>query len=336
MWNLILSLFFVLSSVAVSEAKTLEVYFVDVEGGQATLVVSPSGESLLVDTGWSGFNGRDAERIVAAAKSAGLKKLDYLVVTHYHRDHVGGVPELAERIPIVNFVDHGPSVETGQNAVELSESYRQIRDKGRHIVVKPGDKIPIEGLDVEILSAAGELISAPSAETDSNNPLCAEEHREQDDPGENAKSVGMMIRYGKFRLLDLGDLSWNGELDMACPVHRPGTADVFLTTHHGTRMSCPSALVHPLRPRVAIMNNGARKGGAPEVWRAIRGSPGLEDIWQLHFSVEGGDENNAPQEFNANLDEQCKGYALKLSADSDGTFTITNARNGLSKTYISR
>ncbi|MBI1941145.1 MAG: MBL fold metallo-hydrolase, partial [Acidobacteria bacterium] len=200
----------------------------------------------------------------------------------------------------------------------------------------PGDKIPIEGLDVEILSAAGKLIPAPSADTGFNNPLCAEEQRAEDDPGENAQSVGMMIRFGKFRLLDLGDLSWNGELDMACPVHRLDTVDVFLTTHHGTRMSCPMALVHPLRPRVTIMNNGAKKGGAPEVWRAIRGSPGLEDIWQLHFSVEGSDENNAPREFIANLDEQCEGFGLKLSAGSDGSFTITNARNGRSGTYKPR
>lgn len=325
-----------LSLAATCAAKTFDVYFIDVEGGQATLMVSPSGESLLVDTGWSGFNGRDADRIVAAAKSAGLKKLDYLVVTHYHRDHVGGVTEMAERIPIVNFVDHGPSVETSKNATDLFEAYRKVRGRGRHIVVKPGDEIPIRGLDVQILSAAGELISTPLAGAGSTNPLCAESRRGDEDPGENAKSVGMMIRFGEFRLLDLGDLSWNGELDLACPVHRLGTVDVFLTTHHGARMSCPNALVHPLRPRVAIMNNGARKGGAPEVWQAVHSSPGLEDIWQLHFSVAGGDENNAPKGLIANLHEECTGHGLKLSADSDGTFTVVNTRTGLTKTYKAR
>jgi len=312
------------------------VYFIDVEGGQATLMVSPSGESLLVDAGWPDFEGRDAERIAAAAKSAGLKKIDYLVVTHYHRDHVGGVPELAERIPVGTFVDLGPSVETSQAAKDLFEAYRKVRAKGRHILAKPGDRIPVKGLDVEILSAAGELISAPLARAGSPNPLCAEAQRGNDDPGENGQSIGMMIRYGKFRLLDLGDLSWNRELDLACPGHRLGTVDVYLTTHHASEMSGPAAMVHALHPQVAVMNNGARKGGAPDVWRVLRSSPGLEDIWQLHFSVEGGDGNNAPPQFIANVEENCKGYGLKLSVDSDGSFTVTNARNGLSKTYPPR
>jgi competence protein ComEC len=166
--------------------------------------------------------------------------------------------------------------------------------------------------------------------------LCAEAQRADDDPGENGQSIGMMIRFGKFRLLDLGDLSWNGELDLACPNNLLGTVDVYLTTHHASETSGPAAMVHPLHPRVAIMNNGARKGGAPDVWRTLRKSPGLGDIWQLHYSVEGGESNNAPPQFIANLEENCKGYGLKLSVGSDGSFTVTNARNGLSKTYPPR
>ena len=331
-----LSLLFLLCFATTCAARSFDVYFIDVEGGQATLMVSPSGESLLVDTGWSGFEGRDAERIAAAAKSAGVKKIDFLVVTHYHRDHVGGLPELAERIPIGTFVDHGPGVDTSQAAKDLFEAYQKVRANGRHIVAKPGDKIPIQGLDVQILSAAGKVISAPLAGAGSPNSLCTEAQRGKDDPGENGQSIGMMIRFGEFRLLDLGDLSWNGELDLACPNHRLGTVDVYLTTHHASEMSGPAALVHPLRPRVAIMNNGAKKGGAPDVWRALRKSPGLEDIWQLHYSVEGGDGNNAPSPLVANVEENCKGYGLKLSVDSDGSFTVTNARNGLSRTYTSR
>jgi competence protein ComEC len=298
--------------------------------------VSPSGESMLVDTGWNGFQGRDAERILAAAKSASLKKIDYLVITHYHRDHVGGVPELAEKIPIKTFVDHGPSVDTGQEGKNLLEAYQKVRAGGRHILAKPGGRIPIKGLDVEILSAAGKLITAPLGGAGAPNPLCAEARRADDDLGENGQSIGMMIRYGTFRLLDLGDLSWNGELDLACPNNLLGTVDVYLTTHHASETSGPAAMVHGLHPRVAIMNNGARKGGAPDVWQTLRKSPGLGDIWQLHYSVEGGESNNAPPQFIANLEENCKGYGLKLSVGSDGSFTVTNARNGLSKTYPSR
>jgi competence protein ComEC len=329
-------LLFLLCFSAPSAARNFDVYFIDVEGGQATLMVSPSGESLLVDTGWSDFEGRDADRIMAAAKSAGLKKIDYLVVTHYHRDHVGGVPELAEKIPIAIFVDHGPSVDTSQEGKNLVEAYRKVRAGGRHILAKPGDKIPLKGLDIEILSSAGKLISAPLPGAGSPNPLCAKAQRVEDDLGENGQSIGMMIRYGKFRLLDLGDLSWNGELDLACPKNLLGTADVYLTTHHASATSGPAAMVHALHPRVAIMNNGARKGGAPDVWQALRKSPGLQDIWQLHYSVAGGDANNAPPQFIANVEENCKGYGLKLSVNPDGSFTVTNGRNGLSKTYTSR
>src|SRR3990172_5686545 len=183
-----------------SAARTLDIYFIDVEGGQATLLVAPSGESLLVDTGWPGFQGRDAERIVAAARAAGVKQIDYLLVTHCHRDHVGGAVDLAARMPIINFVDHGPSVETDESAKELFAAYRQVRDQGRHILVKPGDKIPIKGLDIEVLTAAGREIAKPLSGAGQKNPGCSAADRQEDDPSENARSVGILIRYGKFRL----------------------------------------------------------------------------------------------------------------------------------------
>jgi hypothetical protein len=148
--------------------------------------------------------------------------------------------------------------------------------------------------------------------------------------------VGILIRYGKFCMIDLGDLTWNKELELACPVNRVGQVDVYLVTHHGLALSGPAAIVHALRPRVAIMNNGARKGGAPEAWQAVRTSPGLEDIWQLHYAVETGKQNNAPEQFIANLDEQCQGFAIKLAADANGSFAVTNARNGFKKRYNPR
>jgi len=309
------------------------VYFIDVEGGQATLFVSPSGESLLVDTGFPGFGGRDADRIVSAAKLAGVKQIDFLVITHYHLDHVGGVPQLAARIPIRTYVDHGPSVESGPQADQLVAAYRSVRDKGEHLLAKPGDLIPIRGIEVQVLTAAGKEISRPLPGAGATNPLCAEAKRKSADPSENAQSVGMLITYGKFRMIDLGDLTWNKELGLACPANKIGTIDVYLSTHHGLDLSGAPPLVHALHPLVAIMDNGAKKGGAPEAWQTMRSSPGLEDIWQLHYALQAGQASNAPEAFIANLEENCKGNWIELTAEPDGQFTVTNGRNGMTKAY---
>ena len=314
-------------------ARNMEVFFIDVEGGQATLFVSPAGESMLVDTGWTGFNNRDALRIAAAAKQAGVKKIDYLVITHYHADHVGGVAHLASRMPIHTFVDHGPTGETGKQPEQLYGAYMEAVRAGKHLVVKPGDTIPIKGIQVKVLTANGEEISVPLEGAGKPNDYCAGFQAKAEDKSENARSLGTLISFGKFRILDLGDLTWNKEHELACPNNKIGTVDVYLTTHHGMNISGPAALVHALHPRVAIMNNGARKGGTPEAWQTIRKSPGLEDIWQVHFAVAGGKENNAPDTFIANIDENCEGRYLRLSVQPDGTFTVTNSRNNYSKTY---
>ncbi|HTS27376.1 MAG TPA: MBL fold metallo-hydrolase [Bryobacteraceae bacterium] len=314
-------------------AKNLEVYSIDVEGGQATLMVSPTGESLLVDTGWAGYNRRDADRILAAAKSAGVKKIDYLVITHYHADHVGGVPQLAEKIPIRNFVDHGPSVETGKDAEVLFNAYSAFRDKGTHLLVKPGDTIPIKGLDVKVLSSAGDVIGAPLAGAGQPNPECASFEKHEVDSTENAQSVGILVSYGDFRMIDLGDLTWNKEFDLVCPSNKIGPVDVYIVSHHGMNMSGSPQLVHALHPRLALMNNGARKGGAPEIWQTIHDSPGLQDIWQLHFAVAGGKEHNSSDTVIANIDEICEGKWLRLTAEKDGTITMYNSRNKYERTY---
>lgn len=325
-------LFFLLSGPA-RAARTLQVYFIDVEGGQATLFVSPSGGSMLVDTGWPDAGGRDADRIVSVAQLAGLKQIDYLVITHYHMDHVGGVPQLAARIPIRTFVDHGPSVEHGAEADQLVAAYRSVREKGRHILAKPGVRIPIQGITVQVLTAAGVEISSPLPGAGAPNPLCAGAKRKDPDPSENAQSIGMLITYGKFRMIDLGDLTWNKELGLACPDNKIGTVDVYLGTHHGMDLSGAPPLVHALRPLVAIMDNGAKKGGSVEAWQTVHSSPGLQDIWQLHYALEAGKSNNAPDAFIANLEENCHGNWIKVSADSDGHFTVTNGRNGKMKAY---
>ncbi len=314
-------------------AKNLEVYSIDVEGGQATLIVSPSGESMLVDTGWAGHNRRDANRILSAAKMAGVKKIDYLVITHFHADHVGGVPQLAEKIPIRNFVDHGGNTESGKDAEVLFNAYAAFRDKGTHLQVKPGDTIPIKGLDVRVLSSGGDIISAPLPGGGQPNPECSSFEKHEVDTSENARSVGILISYGDFRMIDLGDLTWNKEYDLVCPANKVGPVDVYLVSHHGMNMSGSPQFVHALHPRVAIMNNGARKGGSPEIWQTIHDTPGLLDLWQLHFAVPGGKEHNSPDTVIANIDEICEGKWLRLTAMHDGSFTVYNSRNKYERTY---
>jgi competence protein ComEC len=314
-------------------AKPLQIHLVDVEGGQATLFVLPTGESLLVDTGFPGNNGRDADRIAAAASKAGVTRIDTLVVTHYHADHVGGVPALAQRLPIARFVDHGPSVETGDQPAALFNGYAAVRAKGEHVVAKPGESLRVGDLEVRFLSAAGAVIARPLDGAGAPNPLCANYTPKDPDPTENAQSVGMLISYGRFRMLDLGDLTWNKEHDLACPNNLVGTVDLYLTTHHGMNISGLPALVHALRPRVAIMNNGARKGGTAEAWTGVRTSPDLTDLWQLHYATASDAAHNAPEQFIANIDETT-GHEISVSVVRDtGAFVVTNARNNYSKSY---
>ena len=314
-------------------AKSLDIYFIDVEGGQATLFVSPRGESLLVDTGWPGFNGRDADRIVTIAKAAGLHKLDYVLITHYHADHVGGVTQLAERIKIGEFVDHGPNQEDAAGTRDQYAAYQKLLVHNRHIVLKPGERLPFKDMNVEALTSAGEHIAAPLAGAGLPNPLCATELKPPDDVTENQRSLGTLITFGKFRLIDLGDLTKNKELELFCPTNSVGPVDVYLTTHHGLFQSNARAAVHALRPRVAVMNNGPHKGGSPEAWKIVHESPGLEDLWQLHYALDAGLDNNVADPFIANPGENCQGAYIKISARSNGSFTVLNSRNGYSKSY---
>lgn len=324
---------FGLASVALLPAKPLEIYFIDVEGGQSTLIVSPSGQSLLIDAGWRGFDGRDAERIVEAAKAAKVKNIDYLLITHYHRDHVGGVPQLANRLKIQKFVDHGPNMEDTKVVKEDYSDYVKTFQHGEHVVLKPRDTIPIKDLKVDVLTAAGEVVKSPLLGAGQPNPFCAASPARQDDPTENARSLGVLVTFGSFRFLDLGDLTWNKELALMCPNNPIGTVDVYLTSHHGLNQSGSPALVKAVHPRVAIMNNGARKGGNPDAWQIVKDSPGLEDLWQLHFAMDGGKEHNVADSFIANVDEHCQGSYLKLTAESNGTFTVYNSRNKFQKAY---
>jgi competence protein ComEC len=314
--------------------KTLDIYFVDAEGGQATLVVSPSGESMLIDAGYPGFEGRDADRIVAAAKRAGITRIDYLVVTHYHRDHVGGVPQIAAKLPIGTFVDYGANREGG-SAAEVYAAYEPVRAKGRHLQPKPGDTLPIKGFTARVAASGGELVKTALARQAAPNAICAQFKPRDPDPTENARSLGLVLEYGQFRMLDLGDLTWNKEHELVCPANLLGTVDVYLTTHHGLSSSGPAVVVHAVSPRVVVMNNGATKGGTSEALQIIRSSPGLEDVWQLHYAKNASATENSTEALIANLDESTANW-IKLSADADGTFVVTNGRNGHTKTYRAR
>ena len=321
------------AAVSAAESKSLQIFFIDVEGGQATLLVTPSGQSLLIDTGWPGFNGRDAGRIVAAAKAAGVDRIDYVVITHFHRDHVGGVTQLASQIKIGTFVDHGPNMEDAAAPREDFAAYEKVAANSKRLIVKPGDQIPMKDINVQVLTAAGEHITARLSGAGQANPLCASEAEAAVDSTENARSLGTLITFGKFRFLDLGDLTKRKERDLACPNNLIGAVDLYLTTHHGVNQSNARVIVDAVHPRVSIMNNGAHKGGSADAWETIHNSPGLQDLWQLHYAMGSDKAHNVSEMFIANLEENCEGKYIKVTAETNGTFTVFNSRNNFKKTY---
>jgi len=315
-------------------AKTLDVYDIDVEGGKSVLIVSPSGESMLYDVGWPGFNGRDADRIVTAAKAAGVSRIDYLVISHYDIDHLGDVPLLVSKLPAIHIVDHGP-MEAAKPPSDQYRAYAAVRDKLDHIVVKPGDRIPIKGVDVFVVTAGRQHIEKPLKGAGAPNRLCAANPPKPELPSdvEDNMSIGLLFTFGKFRMLDLADLESAYDYKLMCPNNPIGSVDVYQVSIHGQDKGVAPVLAQALDARVALMGNGPRKGGAPLTWETLRGAAGLEDIWQVHYSLAGGPEHNPPADFIANLEGADEAHWLKLSAQSSGTFTVTNSRNGFSKTY---
>ena len=317
--------------------KSLQIYCIDVEGGQATLFVTPKGESLLIDTGWDGFAGRDADRIVAAAKDAGIIKVDYVLITHYHSDHVGGVTQLAARIPIGTFIDHGENRET-DNAPTMTgwNAYQKLLAAGKYkrISVKPGDKLPIQGAEFIIVNGGGKVLDKPLSGAGAQNENCKPTQQPAADHTENEFSLGLVMNFGNLRLADLGDLPWAKEVELMCPVNKLGRADIYIATHHGFNGSGSPELVHGIHPRVAIMENGAKKGGSPSAWDIIHTGPGqLVRLYQLHWSEEGGAAHNSAPEFLANLDGPDTGNYFKITARTDGSFDILNSRTSKTDSY---
>ena len=359
-----------------SPAPALDIYYVDTEGGQATLFRSPSGETLLVDTGNAGE--RDLNRILGVLTEAGVTRLDHLFLTHYHGDHYGSLLNIAKRIPVMRFYDHGENIEKREAFTAFRTAYEEI-SRGKRTSVRPGDRIQMAGLDIRVVASNGEVLKTNLPGGGGSNAACQAYRPRQEVVDDNHQSAGFVMAYGRFRTIDLGDLMWSKEFDLMCPANRIGTVDLYLTSHHGLAQSGGPVLVHALAPRVAIMNNGPRKGGAVEALQVLAQSPGLQDTWQLHWSHFGGIEHNAPGAFIANIDEMdtvvgvltalaappatggggatgqqagagrrgggggpapaaahTPAHWIKVSARQDGSFTVTNTRNGFSKTYAPR
>jgi len=328
-----------------AQTGVLDIYFIDTEGGQATLFKSPSGETLLIDTGFAGLDtpnpdkepGRDAARIADVAKIAGVKQIDTLLATHFHGDHASGVTHLTAALPVRVFVDHGPAVQEvlpmRQKVGAYSEFWAAAFAKGQHRVVAPGDTIAMKELDVTVVQALGTSIERPGEV----NPHCQGVEQRQGGNPEDTASVGVVVQYGRFRYANFGDLPWNMELQLLCPTNRVGTLDVYEAARHGGE---PSPAAYAMAPRVVVYGNGARKGGGPVPLRAFRGSPGLEDIWQRHKNIPGGAEGNPADEFSANLQDTDQtshpAHYLKVTAQDDGSFSVYNSRTNRTKAYGAR
>jgi competence protein ComEC len=369
-WIICLFAFVLLVAFSAAQPRnTLDIYLIDVEGGNATLFVSPSGQSLLMDSGNVNGAARDAGRIADAAKDAGLTEIDHLLTTHWHGDHYGGMSELVSRIPVKDFMDHGPNAKwpgigADLNGVKFAqEVYPGIYAKGTHTVVKAGDKLAMQGTDMLVIASNGAFLKTPLQGGGAANPYCPPDYRPVTDANlEDGFSIALYIGYGKFRSVQPGDLLQNQEIALMCPKNPIGTIDVLLGLHHGQAVSNSKALVHALHPRVAIVNNGTRKGGEPAMMMVVNSSPGLEDLWQLHASLLSGQEYTRPGMFIANVADDKpttmpvepmaapqpgpgappppvhngQAYWIKVSARQDGSFTVTNARNNFTKTYAPR
>jgi beta-lactamase superfamily II metal-dependent hydrolase len=332
---------------AAPAGKTLDIYFIDVEGGAATLVVTPAGESLLVDTGWKRDDDRDAKRIHdVATRVAGLTRIDHLVTTHWHMDHYGGLGRLAEMMPVGHFYDHGiPAslAEDTANFPTLIAAYKAA-SHGQSTTLHPGDSIALRpasaaggtapALRLRCLAADGKVIG----ESDGTPPAppCGNELKPVD-TSDNARSVVLLLSYGAFDFFDGGDLTWNVEHRLVCPTNRVGRVDAYQVDHHGLNASNNPVLIEAIQPRVAIMNNGPQKGGHPDTVKTLRAVKGLEAFYQVHRNIDTTPAENAPAARIANMDAACKGEYIHLSVAPDGqSYTVTVGSQGKPERYACR
>jgi competence protein ComEC len=315
--------------------KKLDIYWVDVEGGAATLIVTPTGESVLIDAGNPG--GRDPQRIhKVATEVAGLKQIDHLVVTHLHRDHYGGVAELAALMPVKTLYENG--IETAPESERKNEAIPAFKGAKveKRVAIKVGDKIPVAGIDLVVRGARKEFDHGIDASKGRKNPACTGAKPKEEDKSDNANSVVLSLQYKGFKFFDGGDLTWNMEEKLACPTTVLPEVDVFQSTHHGLDLSNNPVLVRALHPKVAVFNNGAKKGCMPEAFATVKAVPGIEAIYQMHKNLVAPDSNTTPEKI-ANVEEKCVGNYLKLSVEPNGKkYTVSNPATKHEKTYTTK
>ena len=333
-----------------AQAATLAIYFIDVEGGQSTLIVTPAGETVLIDAGFPGdgtfsskagdpSKARDAQRILAAARDAGVKRIDYFLLTHFHADHGGGVAELSQLMPIKAFIDHGEPGPGAAAAVtgteETYDKYLIARATGTHIEPKPGDVLRLKSVELAVLASAGNVLPKALPGAGRRNAACSGTGLGIDasEKTENPRSTAVRLQYGAFRFLDLGDLTGAPLFALSCPVDMIGHADVYLVAHHGGADAADPSLFKAVNPRVAIFNNGPTKGAQKETLATVAALPSI-DAWQLHRTLN-KDAVNAPDARIANLDDTTSAW-IRISATKDGSFAVTNGRTGITKSYPRR
>ncbi len=334
-----------IAAVQSQDRETLDIYVFDTEGGEAVLYIAPTGEAMLFDMGGGdeAANERDFARILTVVEETSIPVLDYVIVSHNHRDHVGNAGNLP-RLPVRNireFLDHGPyTTELQPTQRDGFERYLALRNLAKARRAVPGEMFSFGDVDVHVVASSGESITRPLPGAGAPNPLCANHQPKRDVRGiENDEVVGVVVRYGEFDFLELSDMIWNHEARLVCPSNLLGTVDVYHTTGHGGQWGSNPVMVHAVQPRVAVMNNAAIKGGHADTFATLHGSPGLEDVWQTHYSMQNASpSDNSPEQFIANIDasQGHVGHYIKFSARADGSFTATNSRTAFSKEYPAR
>lgn len=319
----------------------LDFYFVDVEGGAATFVVTPSGESILVDSGYPDNNGRDRDRILDVVRRvAGRTVINHAVVSHWHLDHYGNHAALAAEIDIESFWDRGlpDALQEDPEFEERIADYRAATQNASR-TVRAGDRFDLDSpgppLNIEIVTASREVIKKPGQP----NPLATQHVPQPEDETDNAASISFVLTFGEFKFLCCGDLTWNVEADLVTPNNPLGIIDLFMVTHHGLPVSNNPVLVHAIDPTVAVMCNGPTKGGHEQTIATLRGTKSLEHWYQLHRNVNLADDAQAPAEFIANSEPtaNCDGVWIKASVAPDGaSYTVQVGMDGPVRTYQTR
>lgn len=315
---------------------SLKIYWIDVEGGAATLIVTPRQQAVLMDAGWARPDERDARRIQAAMQDAGVDSIDYFITSHYHGDHVGGLTALASHVPVGEFLDHGDSVEQGSERGQSAWNGYLSAAGDKRRTIRPGDKLPLRGLEFSFVVAHATPLSNPLMPL-GPNPHCDGASSGRDDLGENARSVGYLLSLGAFQFLDLGDVTVNVQHMLACPVNKLGEVDIFQIPHHGNGVA--PQLTWALSPTVAVINNGPHKGGEAAGFQVAAATPGIEDIWQSHRALDTEAAYRTADTLTANMTDEdgCQGYWIKAVVDADGrSYSLSNGRTGDSRTYLSK